>query len=209
MVSSSHEEWLFVAYMALFSVFYLIGSLKQIEEFNPKVNSYRFIGSVGSVVILLTLSFNWFWLELLKDKLEMLELLSSQEFILSVFLILINLVLYRSHIKDKERYKFHPLFLLSFVFLFTFLVAYSNGFIAQVLINILVLTLGLYYVISGARSGLLGQMNFGLLIITALIICRFFDSNITFIIRGLLFIAIGVGFFMLNYRLLKKRQNDE
>lgn len=208
MIHSKHEEWLFVAYMALFSIFYLFGNLRQVNDSNVKVNSFTFIGSIGSIVILLMLSFDWFWLAMERENPHYLEIFTSREFILSVLLTVFSLGLFVFSKKDKAHYQFHPFYLLSGLFFVLFMLGYQNGFLVQVLINVSTLGLGLFYVFKGSRSFQLTQMNFGLLIITALIVCRFFDTNITFIVRGLLFIAIGVGFFMLNYRLLKKRPNE-
>ena len=39
--------------------------------------------------------------------------------------------------------------------------------------------------------------------------CRFFDTNMSFVIRGLLFVAVGVGFFITNYVMLKKQKARE
>ncbi len=209
LINSGHEEWLFVAYLALFCMFYLIGSSKWIAEDNPRVNPFKIIGSLGSVIILLILSFEWLWDDLERGEFDIIQIASSQEFILTLVLSVLILLLYRK-IKSHETVDaLHPLNLLYLLFFFTFILGFFNAFAAQVLINVFAFGLGLYYILTGSRAIHLTQLNFGLLIITALIICRFFDSNITFIIRGLLFIVIGVGFFMLNYRLLKKRQNEE
>jgi len=35
-----------------------------------------------------------------------------------------------------------------------------------------------------------------------------FDTNLSFVTRGLLFVAAGLGFFVLNYRMLKKRKDE-
>jgi hypothetical protein len=47
-----------------------------------------------------------------------------------------------------------------------------------------------------------------LLIITALIACRFFDTDFSFVVRGLVFIGVGVGFFATNYYMIKKRKKQ-
>jgi len=52
-----------------------------------------------------------------------------------------------------------------------------------------------------------GILNYGLVIITALIFCRFFDTNMSFVIRGLLFVLVGVGFFAANYVMFKKQKS--
>ncbi len=41
-----------------------------------------------------------------------------------------------------------------------------------------------------------------------LIACRFFDTEISFVIRGLLFVVIGIGFFGANYLMHKKQQKQ-
>ena len=44
-----------------------------------------------------------------------------------------------------------------------------------------------------------------LLAVTALIVARFFDSDITFLLRGLLFIALGVAFLITNMAMLRRK----
>jgi hypothetical protein len=81
--------------------------------------------------------------------------------------------------------------------------------ISQILCNLLLLGLGLLMIQKGNRLNHLGVLNYGLLILTALVICRFFDTNWSFIVRGLLFIALGIGFFYANYHLLQKRKKSQ
>jgi hypothetical protein len=42
-----------------------------------------------------------------------------------------------------------------------------------------------------------------------LAVCRFFDTDLSFIIRGLLFVTVGIGFFATNYWMIKKRKANE
>ena len=78
--------------------------------------------------------------------------------------------------------------------------------IAVVLVNVLVFLLGVFTIREGARKNHLGLLNYGLLIITALIICRFFDTDLSFVARGLLFVGVGAGFFFANYWMIQKRK---
>jgi len=84
----------------------------------------------------------------------------------------------------------------------------SSSFVV-VLINLFVFVIGMLTIKDGAKQDHLGILNSGLLIITALVICRFFDSDLSFVIRGILFISVGAGFFATNYWLLKKRKTNE
>ena len=69
--------------------------------------------------------------------------------------------------------------------------------------------IGVMTVREGARHYNLGVLNYGLLIIAALVICRFFDTNLGFVIKGVLFVAVGIGFFLANYWMMKRRKNIE
>ncbi|HAC15860.1 MAG TPA: DUF2157 domain-containing protein, partial [Bacteroidetes bacterium] len=61
----------------------------------------------------------------------------------------------------------------------------------------------------GGLKNHLGIMNYGLLIITMLVISRFFDADINFVIRGILFILVGIGFFVANYWMVKQRKSKQ
>ena len=79
----------------------------------------------------------------------------------------------------------------------------------SIIANVLVLFIGIFEVKRGIKLNHLGLLNFGLLLITALITCRFFDTELSFVLRGFLFITIGLGFFLANYFILKKRNKNE
>jgi hypothetical protein len=59
-------------------------------------------------------------------------------------------------------------------------------------------------VVAGVRDRRLSVVNGGMLVLAALIICRFFDSDLGFVVKGLAFIAVGVGFLVTNLLLVKR-----
>ena len=71
------------------------------------------------------------------------------------------------------------------------------------------LVLALSKIKKGVDEDSLLILNYGLLVITALVICRFFDTNLSFVLRGLLFIVVGAGFFAANYLLIRKRKAND
>ena len=81
--------------------------------------------------------------------------------------------------------------------------------ISMVLVNLLVLAIGILTLRDGAKQNHLGVLNLGLLIVTALVACRFFDTDLSFVIRGNMILSVGVGFFVANYWMLKKRKTNE
>tara|TARA_R110000744_G_scaffold171848_1_gene290353 strand:- start:391 stop:684 length:294 start_codon:yes stop_codon:yes gene_type:complete len=79
--------------------------------------------------------------------------------------------------------------------------------IGTIAVNLMVLALGITTIKIGADKFHFGILNYGLIIITALVVCRFFDTNMSFVIRGLLFVFVGLGFFLTNYIMLKKQKS--
>ena len=76
---------------------------------------------------------------------------------------------------------------------------------AAILFNVYAFGLGLELIGRGLRAKSTTRANFGLLLIAALAIARFVDSDVSFLIRALGFIVIGVGFLFTNFLLLKRR----
>ncbi|HVI82595.1 MAG TPA: DUF2157 domain-containing protein [Chthoniobacterales bacterium] len=79
------------------------------------------------------------------------------------------------------------------------------SFAAAAVINCYALWLGIDILVRGIRSNSIPRANFGLILIAALAISRFFDSELSFVTRGLGFILVGAGFLVANILLFKKR----
>ena len=77
--------------------------------------------------------------------------------------------------------------------------------VPQVLFNLYLLALGLVTLIAGIRGNQLGRVNAGLVALAALIVARFFDSELSFLLRGLTFIGIGIGFLVTNVVMLRRK----
>jgi uncharacterized membrane protein len=79
------------------------------------------------------------------------------------------------------------------------------SFAAAAMINCYGLLLGIDILARGIRTNSIAHANFGLLLIAALAISRFFDSDLSFLTRGLGFIVVGAGFLIANILLFRKR----
>ncbi len=205
-IAVKHEELLFVTYLSLFGLFYGIGHSAHFKERSTRSNGYKTIGSLGTAGLLLVLSFNKVWKDLFRTSFAESVWLSP-EFLATFLLIILTMyMIWYNYQKDKT---IKP---ISFTFL-VFALIFSIGqydVIAALLINLLVFAMGILTVLEGAKKDNLGILNYGLLIITALVMCRFFDTNISFVLRGLLFVGVGVAFFLTNMWMLKKRRaNDQ
>jgi len=79
------------------------------------------------------------------------------------------------------------------------------SFAAATVMNCYALLLGIDILARGIRTNSIARANFGLLLIATLAICRFFDSDLSFMIRGIGFIVVGLGFLVANVLLFKRR----
>ena len=200
----SGEQFGFLMYVLLFGLLYNIGKIPFFDTQKLRRNGYLVIGSLGTIITLLITSFEWFWNFLFKA-----SIFELQEFYVSMFLLIVTIALL-VYMTSKKWIKDFNVFQYVFI-LFTaiFFIGFTSNLIPTVLVNALVLALGLMTIKIGADKFHFGILNYGLLIITALVVCRFFDTNMSFVIRGLLFIAVGVGFFITNYVMLKKQKARE
>ncbi|MCU4166167.1 DUF2157 domain-containing protein [Carboxylicivirga caseinilyticus] len=207
-LAEKFDELMYIAYIVLFGIFSLIGDREFISKQRLLSNGYSVMGSLGSIIILLMLSFNWFWDHLRTTEVLMNELVRSNEFLSIIVLIALALVMLFYRKRELTIENMNP---FSFIFLLlipTYIIG-LNSSVAIILINLFVLGLGILIILQGAQKNHFGILNYGLLIITALVVCRFFDSDLSFVLRGVLFVIVGVGFFASNYVMLKKRKSNE
>lgn len=77
---------------------------------------------------------------------------------------------------------------------------------AAVLVNLSLLGLGAALLVRGMRDGSLVRANLGTGLLGLLTMVRFFDTDWSFLVRGAAFIAIGVGFLLVNVALARRRE---
>jgi len=70
--------------------------------------------------------------------------------------------------------------------------------------NLWLLAVGSLTIVDGVRELRLGTANRGLLALAALILSRFFDTDLSFLARGLAFVALGLACFALNVGLMRR-----
>lgn len=102
--------------------------------------------------------------------------------------------------KDRESFDYlqlYPILLVALLFV--------N---APLLTDVINLFLGAWYLRKGIKNHRFLLVNFGLAVISVGIIRRFFDSDISFVIRGIVFVLLGIGFFTANYFIIKKGKKN-
>jgi len=207
-VTRSSGQMMLVAYMSLWGLYYLTGQLGFFRNRSTVTNGYRIIGSLGTVIMLLVLSFDRTWIHLRTETFELGKTVNSPEFLAAAITTLLAGYLLYKHLQDRTIMGMKPMAPVFILFIIAFIIGHFSA-LSVILINIFILLTGLLTIREGARQDHLGVLNYGLLIITALTICRFFDTELSFVFRGILFVSVGAGFFASNYWMLKKRKNEE
>lgn len=207
-VTKNEGNLMYIAYLSLFGLFYLIGDSKFFQQQWLRNNGYKILGSISTVVLLLILSFDWFWNDLRNNDLLFNKLIIAPEFYACAVLLLLNCGILYFQQKNKTSKEIEPITFVFILFIIIFILGLSSP-VSVVLINLVIFAIGLLTILKGAKQDHLGILNYGLAIIMALVVCRFFDTDLSFIIRGVLFVSVGIGFFVANYWMLKKRKTNE
>jgi hypothetical protein len=81
----------------------------------------------------------------------------------------------------------------------------GNPLVPALLLNLFMLALGVFTLVRGVRAGRIFEANLGMLVIAILAVARFFDTEFEFVVRGVAFIAIGLGFLATNIVVFKRK----
>ena len=198
----NNEQFGYLIYIILFGIFVNIGKTNFFNSQKLRRNGYYVLGSLGTVFMLLLASFKWLWEDVFTHNLQF----NSQEFYVVITLFCVSSsVLILSNF--KKWYSGFNIFQFVFlIFSMLFFIGLMDTLAPTILVNALILILGILTVKEGIVNLSFSILNYGLLIISALILCRFFDTDMSFVVRGLLFVSVGFGFFFANYIILKKQK---
>lgn len=82
----------------------------------------------------------------------------------------------------------------------------GGGDLLAILYNGYLIALGVLLIRDGARRSSLSRANAGLVVVAILLLVRLFDSDISFTLKGILFILVGVGFLAGNIAIVGRRR---
>lgn len=193
----------FLMYLTMFGLFYNIGKIPFFNKQKLRRNGYLIIGSLGSVKMMLMASFDTSWYDLKQLG------YTTPELYVALCLLVITIMLLAYSYMQKWIINFNPFQYVFIIFSALFFTGLIHTIASLIIVNFLILALGLITIKIGIDKFHFGVLNYGLLIITALVVCRFFDTDMSYVIRGLLFVTVGGGFFLTNYIMLKRQKIRE
>jgi uncharacterized membrane protein len=198
-----------VVYSALFAVLFLAGDFYFSEAPTLWQRPFQTAGAAGIAVLAFLLTYKWPWQEIgwkhYRTGVEYDSLVAIFDYVLAAVLVIATFYF----LFNQARYR-KPIALLLGVMPVVAIIAYSvtasvtSTIFALILFNLYLFALGLVTIIAGIRNSQLGTVNAGMLVLAALIVARFFDSDLGFVIRGLAFILVGIGFFVTNWIITRK-----
>jgi hypothetical protein len=80
------------------------------------------------------------------------------------------------------------------------------NFVFMLLTNLIMLSIGVGFLIRGVKNTGLLTTNIGMVTVCALILMRFFDSDMSFLLRGVVFLIFGASFLLVNLKILRRRK---
>ena len=209
--SLSHEVRMFIypAYLILFGIFYMIGNNRMFSNRTWLHNGYLVFGFAGTIVTLLIMSFKSTWKDMAAGNYSLNNLIAAPEFITCIALLVIAGILFYRQNRYRKLTEWKLIETACFIFLLIFILGIQDIRSAVILTNMLVLTLGIVMLRAGTKQSHLGVINTGMLVIALLVVCRSFDTDLTFVVKGILFVLVGIGFFVANWLMIKKRTKNE
>ena len=206
--SHQHQPVIYMSYLSMFAFFLGLSKIKALNSTPSLQLAYAFVGYGGTLVILFILSFrDGIWKSFSSELLEH-NFFTSPEFLLGLaFSLAAGYFIVQKYIQTKKISKISP-YQISYIICIGIFLTGIHLSLGAIIINIYLLILGLYTIRLGNKKPHFGILNFGLSIITVLIICRFFDTNLSFIVRGVLFLLVGAGFFTANYLTLQRKKQN-
>ena len=120
---------------------------------------------------------------------------------ISIVFIYFYLITKYYYIDKKEK-------ILDLVLVFPLLYIFSVYLARLYLYDLVILAFGAYYVWKGFKSERSLVVNYGLTVISIEVAIRFFDSYFPFVLKGIVFILLGVSFFVANYFILKQKKKN-
>lgn len=197
-----------ILFPSIYAIFYFIGRWKFSKITTNWQRPLRIIGAIGLFVLAFQFTFRYVWRYLheytygISRKISDISALADH--IISLAIVTTAILLFYDNVKRKNLTisLFGALPLLAIMGYFF----RGQAIVLPLLIfNAYLLVLSISRIMSGIRNNSLAAINTGMLMLAILIIARFFDSDINFIIKGLVFIITGIGFLFTNVLLIRQR----
>ncbi|HVM62470.1 MAG TPA: DUF2157 domain-containing protein [Verrucomicrobiae bacterium] len=198
------SNWWTVIYAGVLAAMYLVGEQWFSEAAHWRQRPFQTIGALGGFALTLMLSCRWPWHETIAYGRHDYPL---AELPVAIAWLAVAISLWIESLA-RRRLAGSLFGALPVVAAIAYWLAANNDtgeLLAALLFDAFLFVLGVGTLWRGLREDHLGVVNSGMLMLSALIILRFFDSDLSFVVRGLAFIVVGIGFLTTNLVLIRRK----
>src|SRR5688572_16443774 len=172
-------QWGSAAYMALFSMYYVLGNTTFFKRMHILSNPFYITGLLGTLAVLISWSFDTLWKDIFNPNMPggggFAAFYPEIGRLVLILLLMATAALMLYNYRREKNFVFDPVGFSAFVFLICVLI-YRADF-CQFIVNCWILVIGLFYIRKGSQQNHFGVLNLGLLIVLALAVFRFFDDS--------------------------------
>lgn len=198
-----------ILFPSIYAIFYYLGWWKFSGLTSNWQRPLRIIGGIGLFVLAFQFTFRYAWqyLDSYSYRLNsnISDISALPDHIITLAILATAILLFYDTVKRKNITisLFGAVPLLAML---AYLVRGQSTVLPLIIFNVYLFVLSVSRIMIGIRNNSLGTINIGMLMLAILIIARFFDSDISFIIKGLAFIIVGIGFLATNVLLARRRE---
>ena len=198
-----------LTYSSIFAIFY-VAARWQNREGGFWQEPFRVISTAGTVILAIVFSFKDCWRNIRwypEDYPAYHWMFTVQDYTLTFGLTAVALILVVVNV-IRKRFDLLAFGTLPVLAVIGFVLAGDPQapVLIPLLFNAYVLVLALWVIMRGIQQRQLSRMNGGLAILTLLIFTRFLDSNLSIVLRGIVFILLGIGFLITNVVMLGRKE---
>ena len=201
-----------------FSIIYLAGAKWMTGERGAFMQPFKIVGFLGGVIQLILMSGSYSqymigWLEY--------HAYAWPQYIVIGLMLLAWIALMIASFDKKRPVEFVRTMLMGCMFLIPLAILVLNAFVEHsvlffgvshfligLFVNLYVLAIGVLLIMSGMSRLRLSRAVCGTALITLMIFIRFFDTDTDFLVRGLVFIVLGVAFLVSNLFIGKRIKKE-
>jgi hypothetical protein len=196
----------FGAYLSLWiGVLYLCGEWMNFNQSDPNLHWLSIFAICFQLLLGIVFSFNSIWQFNSSLFYEPKAFVSSP--IISALILIIGVLLIFVPVLSKKVKL--PILIIRCLMIFSpvlFLILSLKAINAGAVVTIVLFFVGIYAIITAGKTGNAMIANLALSLVAIVIFCRFADTKMSLVLKGLLFIAIGIGFFLANYVIVKNQK---
>jgi uncharacterized membrane protein len=204
---SMRGAWI-VTFASVFSVMYLAAKRWFDDAESVWTSPFRAIGAAGIMVMSFLLTYDFFW-----DEAVRFSWWSSWKDFSGVDTLLLlipaaGVATLMMPVFRKRRYVEFATGGMGLLTAFGFVcvVATEGEVLGMLLFNIYILGISISRIVSGLKRESVSALNSGMLMLGLLIMLRFLDSEFGFLAKGIVFILLGIGFLVVNLKVLRKKK---